>query len=138
MRRANKRRRSARGGMRGLWRDENGASVLEFGLLLPLFVPLIFGIIQFGQLFWTQAAMQHAVAMAARCATINTTTCGTTSQTQTYAATQAYGLTFPTGTFTATSATCGNQVSATFSFPFTVTAWFPTSINLTARSCYPI
>lgn len=123
--------------LRRLWRDERGASALEFGILLPIFVPLILGIMQFGQMFWTQTALQHAVDMAARCATINATTCGTASLTQTYAATQAYGLTFPTGTFVATAAACGNQVTATYTFPFIGTVWFPASIGLSARSCYP-
>src|SRR5215469_15634386 len=99
--------------LRRLRRDERGASALEFALLLPFFVPLVFGIIQFGELFWTQTALQHAVDMAAPCATINATACGTPSATQTYAGTQAYGLTFPTGTFVAKAATCGNQVTAT-------------------------
>ena len=124
--------------LRRLWADRSGASALEFGLLLPVFVPLIFGVIEFGQVFWTQTALQHAVEMAARCATINSTTCGTASLTQTYAATQAYGLTFPAGTFVATTPACGNQVAATYSFPFSVTAWFPASINLSAKSCYPL
>ena len=124
--------------LRRLWTDRSGASALEFGLLLPVFVPVMFGLIQVGQLFWTQTALQHAVEMAARCATINATACSSTSLTQTYATTQAYGLTFPNGTFVATTAACGNQVTATYSFPVTVVAWFASSINLSARSCYPL
>ncbi len=112
--------------------------MLEFGILLPLFLPLLFAVVQIGQLFWTQVALQHAVDMAARCATINATTCGTTSLTQTYAATQAYGLAFPADTFTAAAAACGNQVSASYTFPLIVTAWFPASFKLSARSCYPL
>ena len=123
--------------LRRLWADRSGTSALEFGILLPVFVPLIFGVMEFGQVLWTKTALQHAVDMAARCATINATTCGTTSSTQTYAATQAYGLTFPTGTFVATAAACGNQVTATYDFPFTGTVWFPATISLSARSCYP-
>jgi Flp pilus assembly protein TadG len=120
-----------------LWADRSGASALEFGILLPVFLLLIFAIIQFGQLFWTQTALQHAVDMAARCATINATACGTPTLTKTYAATQAYGLTFPTGTFAAATAACGNQVTATYSFAFVATTWFPAAIDLSARSCYP-
>ena len=124
--------------LRRLWADRSGASALEFGLLLPVFVPIMFGIIQLGQVFWTQTALQHAVEMAARCATINATACSSTGLTQTYATTQAYGLTFPNGTFVATAAACGNQVTATYTFPFMGAAWFAASINLSARSCYPL
>lgn len=122
--------------IRRLWAHRSGATALEFAMLLPVFLPLLFGVVQFGQMFWTQTAMQHAVEMAARCATINATTCGSASATQTYAATQAFGLTLPSGTFTASTAACGNQVAASYAFPF-VTAWFPATINLTAQSCYP-
>ena len=121
-----------------LWSDKRGATALEFAILLPMFMALMFGIIQLGQAFWTQTALQHAVEMAARCATINATTCGSTAATQSYAATQAYGLTFPAGTFTATAAACGNQVSASYNFSAEMAAWFPAAITLTARSCYPI
>lgn len=123
---------------RRLWRERQGASAVEFAVLLPLFVPLIFAVVQVGQLFWTQTALQHAVDIAARCATINTAACGSPSQTQTFAATQAYGLTFPAGTFTASTVACGNQVSAAYTFPLLVTAWFPATVNLSARSCYPL
>jgi len=125
--------------LRRLWRDTRGAAALEFGILLPVFIPLVLGIMQFGQLFWTQTALQHAVDMAARCATVDAATCGSTSSTQTYAATQAYGLTFPNGTFVATAAACGNQVTATYTFPFMGAAWFSAaSVNLSAQSCYPV
>lgn len=123
---------------RSLWRDRSGANALEFAILLPVFLPLMFGIIEFGQMFWTQTALQHAVDMAARCATINSATCGTTSQIGTYAASQAYGLNLPSGTFTASTPSCGNQVSAAYAFTFLATAWFPVTVNLTARSCYPL
>jgi Flp pilus assembly protein TadG len=125
------------GHIRRLWTDEGGGSLAEFAILLPVFLPLLFGTVQLGQLFWTQTALQHAVEMAARCATINATSCGSASTTQTYAATQAYGLTFPTGTFTATSPTCGNQVAASYAFPF-ITGWFPATVTLKAQSCYPL
>lgn len=121
---------------RGLWADRGGAAMVEFAVLLPVFLSLIFGVIQCGEMFWTQTAMQHAVEMAARCATINATTCGSTSETQTYAATQAYGLSLPSGTFTASSAACGNEVVGSYTFPF-VAPWFPATISLTAQSCYP-
>jgi Flp pilus assembly protein TadG len=125
------------GHIRRLWTDEGGGSLAEFAILLPVFLPLLFGTVQLGQLFWTQTALQHAVEMAARCATINASSCSTATATQTYAATQAYGLTFPTGTFTASAPSCGNQVAASYTFPF-ITGWFPATVTLTAQSCYPL
>ena len=54
----------------GRWRDQRGATALEFALLAPVFVLLIFGIIGIGMLFWTQVGLQHGVQMAARCASV--------------------------------------------------------------------
>lgn len=118
--------------------DTRGGALIEFGLLLPLFVLLLVGIMQVGQLMWTQAALQHAVDLAARCASVNTTACATPAQIEAYAVTQAYGLTLPNDTFTASAVACGNQVVADYSFNFE-TALFPSaSISLSARSCYPL
>jgi Flp pilus assembly protein TadG len=117
--------------------DARGAALVEFAALLPVFIALVFGVMQLGQLFWTQSALQHAVEMAARCASINAVTCGTATQIQSYAATQAYGLSLPATTFTATTPACGNQVAASYDFTFPVAALITPAITLTARACYP-
>jgi len=119
-----------------LGRDTGGTSLIEFAVLLPLFVGMVFGMIDLGRLFWIQTAMQHAAEMAARCATINTTTCGTATQIQTYAGTQAYGLTLPSNTFAATTPTCGNQVAGSYTYTF-LTTLHSGSVTLAAKSCYP-
>ncbi len=120
-----------------LARDESGVALIEFSLLLPIFFLLIFGIMEMGQLFWTQTALQHAVEMAARCASVNTTICGTTTQTQSYAATQTYGMSLPTSTFTASAPTCGNLVTASYPFVLQPPIFPVSQINLSAKSCYP-
>jgi Flp pilus assembly protein TadG len=120
-----------------LARSTSGLAAAEFAMLLPVFLGLVLGLIQVGQIFWTQTALQHAVEMAARCASVNTTTCGTAGQIQTYAITQAYGMTLPAATFTASTPACGNQVTASHAVAgLTNLVPLPT-ITLTARSCYP-
>ena len=121
-----------------IWRDERGATALEFAILAPVFFLLIFGIIAFGLLFWTQVGLQHGAEMAARCASINTTLCpnGNPSAIQNYATQQAFGLSLPASTFTPSTQACGNQVSATYTFVF------PDILNLspltlTAQACFP-
>jgi Flp pilus assembly protein TadG len=121
-----------------IWRDERGATALEFAILAPVFFLLIFGIIAFGMLFWTQVGLQHGAEMAARCASINTTLCpnGNPSVITNYAMQQAFGLSLPASTFTHNTRACGNQVSATYTFVF------PGILNLspltlTAQACFP-
>jgi Flp pilus assembly protein TadG len=121
-----------------IWRDRHGATALEFALLAPVFVLLIFGIIALGMLFWTQVGLQHGVQMAARCASVNTVLCPNSDPNAitAYATQQALGLSLPASTFAYSVPACGNQVSASYSFQF------PTILNLnpltlTAQSCFP-
>jgi Flp pilus assembly protein TadG len=123
---------------RGLASDARGATLIEFALLLPLFIALVVGIMQVGHVLWIQTALQHAVEMAARCASVNATSCGTVAQVQAYAATQAYGVILPVDTFTASAAPCGNQVVASYDFAFQMGLFASPSVNLSARSCYPL
>jgi Flp pilus assembly protein TadG len=56
--------------IRKLHRDENGSSLVEFAIALPVLVAFIWGIFQCGLLFQANAGMQHALGEAARMATI--------------------------------------------------------------------
>jgi Flp pilus assembly protein TadG len=43
-----------------------GNSMVEFALVLPLFILLTFGILDFGRLFWTQETLSYALREAGR------------------------------------------------------------------------
>lgn len=47
-------------------RDERGASLVEFALITPVLMALLFGIIQFGVYFWSMQAGADAARQAAR------------------------------------------------------------------------
>ena len=120
-----------------LLRDRRGATAVEFGLTAPVFMALMFGVVEVALAVWTQFGLQYGVEAAARCATVNPSTCGTSSQIASYAATNALGLTVPVSTFTASTPSCGNQVQASYTYTF-LTSYFGTpAVTLTARSCYP-
>jgi len=141
-------------------RDVRGVTAVEFALLLPFFIVLLFGIFQFGTALFIQFALQHAVVSAARCASdfsaanslgANNTPkdCSTSANVQTVATQQAFGLSVGTGTFTAClntasctclgSGSCTGSNCVTASYPFQIgVAFLPmTSVTLTAASCYP-
>lgn len=124
-----------RGG--GFRRDARGATAIEFAIIFPVFLLVIFGFIQCGLVLWTKFALQHATEEAARCATVNGSTCGTTGEVQTYAVTQAYGLKLASSIFAVTTPACGNQVSADYTFPFITTYFGTPSVTLHAVSCFP-
>jgi Flp pilus assembly protein TadG len=136
----------ARRGLASFVRDESGASdAVEFALVGPLLVVFLLGIYEFGQAVWTQGILDFAVEQAARCATVNSTICGTANAIATYAAGLTSPLNLSSGVFTATTPACGNQVTASYVFnfvsigtlPILNAAPFPTSVTLTSSSCFP-
>jgi Flp pilus assembly protein TadG len=120
---------------RGILRDLRGSTGSEFALILAPLVLLLFGILEFGRVLYYQNALHYSVQAAARCASIDTTTCSSTTQTQSYAAgISAAG--FDSSVFTATAPACGNNVAA--SYPMTLLIPFVNvSLTLTANYCYP-
>ena len=116
-------------------RDARGDAAVEFALVSVPLCLFLFGIIATGQAVWLQSALNSSVAGAARCASVNPTLCGTASQIQSYAAAQA-GAGFTTSIFSVTTPACGNLVSATYPFSFTI-PFVALSVNLTAQACYP-
>ena len=115
----------------------DGAAAVETAIVLPAFLLLLFAVVEAGLLFWTQTTLQFAVEAAARCATVNTTVCGSTSAIQSYAAAQAAGMTVSSASFNVSQPSCGNQVSISYTFSFIDTALFPGTITLNAQSCHP-
>jgi Flp pilus assembly protein TadG len=61
-------------------RDERGAALVEFALVLPILVFLLFGIIEFGRLLNTQVMITSAAREGARFATLGSSASAITSQ----------------------------------------------------------
>jgi Flp pilus assembly protein TadG len=134
----------------GVARDRSGVTVVEFAILLPFFLILIFGIIEFAQVVFFQAALQHAVTGAARCAsefpaanalgaTNTPPDCSSPGNIVTVAVQQAYGLNIPASSFTPALNSGGyNCVNALYIFSFNLPLVKAFAIPLTATSCYPV
>ncbi len=126
------------------WRNllrSRGSTAIEYAIILPAVLLFIFGLIDIGRLLWNYSALNRATEAAARCAAINTTTCGTTAQIQSFAASQAWGLDIAASAFTVATVTCGKQVSGAYTFVFVIpgvgTALPLGSVALSAVACYP-
>jgi Flp pilus assembly protein TadG len=129
---------------RRLLRLARGAVAVEFGFVFPALLVFVLGVMECGRMYWTYTTLYRATEAAARCGAVNADLCGTSSQIQSYAATQAYGLTIDSTAFTATTPTCGIQVTATLPFtliiPFISVGVASGSFNiitLSATACYP-
>ena len=54
----------------GLRRDRRGATAAEFALTLPLWIILIFAVLNLGRFYWARAGLQNGLGEAARTATL--------------------------------------------------------------------
>ena len=117
-----------------LARCEDGSTAVEFGLLLPAFASLMVGTLYAGLVVYSATGLHSAVEQAARCYSVNATTCGSSSATVTYAQGQYHGINSPN--FTATTASCGHQVSGTVTVGLN-DMFANLSIPLTATACFP-
>lgn len=119
-----------------LCRDQRGATAVELAFVLPPLLLFLLGSMEFGRAMWIENALNYSVEEAARCASNNTTTCGSASAITSFAASRS-GATFAASAFTATSPSCGNMVSA--SYPMSLNIPFGNyAITLTAQACFPV
>jgi Flp pilus assembly protein TadG len=131
--------------------DISGAAAIEAAIILPVYILSIFGVIEFGHMYWTANSMQYAADEAARCNAISSTCDASTT-----AISRATGIGLTSGEIAiASSAVCGNftgtQVTITHAvsplskavIPDIIAAFFssggsPTmSFTLVAQSCFP-
>jgi Flp pilus assembly protein TadG len=122
--------------VRAFLTNRGGGTAIEFALTAPVFFLLVIGAIQVGLLCWAQLALQQGSEAAARCASVNKTLCGTTTQIQRYASAQSVGLAPAASTFTVSTQACGNMVQASYVPPFLIGIVIP-SVTLTASACFP-
>lgn len=57
-------------------RDDRGAAAVEFALVVPLLLLLVFGIISFGLYFASALALSNSARQGARSAVVQNATCG--------------------------------------------------------------
>ena len=115
---------------------QGGNVLVEFALIAPVLLLLLFGTIEAGRALWLQNALHYAVQAAARCASINTATCSSLGTIQSYAASVS-GAQFDASVFSwSGTASCGNQVSASYPMSLYI-PYVGASLTLTAQACFP-
>src|SRR5579872_3986525 len=133
--------------LRRLWRAADGVETIEFALsAIPLLMFLL-GVVEFARLYWVQSELQYAAEAAARCVTTNCCAAGPSScgggtgntGVQSFTANQVFGMTVQSSdlqSFTVGTASCGNQVSFSYTFHFLVGDLIPNSnISLSTSAC---
>jgi Flp pilus assembly protein TadG len=123
---------------------ESGSTAVEAAFVLPPFLMLILGILSACVVIFAASSLHYAVEGAARCYSVNSVPCsaGTSTQCCTNGTTQSYaqslylGPSSPAPTFSASTPSCGHQVSATLNYVLSVGVahW---TIPFSATACYP-
>ena len=114
-------------------RDCAGSAAVEFAMLIPLFLLLIFGVYEFGRIYWVQNTLQYAAEQTARCIIANPTVTSVASGTCALSNNTA-GLTVSSSS--AVSGNCSGALGTLSPIPqcMTVTATYslPSSDPLTS------
>jgi len=119
------------------YEDDRGTSAIEFAVTAPAFFAILFAVIEGALMLWTQLGLQHGVERAARCASVNSNLCGSSTAVQNYAAQQSFTLNPPPSIFTFSVESCGNRVSADYPYTFLTTFITLPSLAIRAQSCFP-
>ncbi len=72
--------------------NRRGTTALEYGMLAPVLMLFILGIMDAGRLMWEYNSLLHGAAAAARCGAVDQNNCMTGAQIKAYAATTNMGL----------------------------------------------
>jgi Flp pilus assembly protein TadG len=118
-----------------LGRDERGATAVEYGFVLPVFILMILGGIWASLLTFSVSSLDLAVQSAARCMSVDANTCGTPTATTAYAQSRYAGPAI-SPVFQATTAGCGHTVTAQATYDLNLLPGLP-SVPLSVSACYP-
>ena len=121
--------------VRALAKSRSGSTAIQLAFIAPAMLMFILGIMEVGRVMWLQNALNYSVVEAARCISNSPSTCGSASQTQSFAASQS-GAGFASSVFTVTTAACGNKVTATYPVTLDI-PYVNLSTTLTSQACYP-
>jgi hypothetical protein len=131
---------------RSLRADEGGSIAVEFALVLPALLLLVFGVIEFGRLLWVDNTLRHAVQEGARCAAMNCCeSSGACSSPQGLAAQRATGLGLTAADFVLETQDCGKRLVAGatgdgVSYEFMLgdlIGFLGVDLTLRAQACFP-
>lgn len=133
-----------------LLRERRGATAVEFAFVAPVFLMMLFLLLDGGRMMFAKQSLNELAAAAARCAALKPTGCATASAVQSWAVSR--GLARSNLSIVAsdvailTSTTCNGQASmaqATIAMTYRKGAMtlLPQSVvpaTLTSVSCFPV
>jgi Flp pilus assembly protein TadG len=122
--------------LRSIYRNQEGTTAVEFAIVAPVFILLVFGIIGVCFALFLVGSLHFAVEDGARCASVKTTLCQDSATTIAYTQTRYLGPNV-SPTFSATTAACGNTVTGTVNYTMDI-GFRRFVIPVSATACFPI
>ena len=119
-----------------LLRDRDGAALVEFAIVFPVFLLAVVGGLYVAMMGFSVANLQNAVRAAARCASVGLAACSDNTKTAAYAKARFVSVTADVPTFTASTASCGRKVDGTLNFTFNA-GLFRMNVPLRSTACFP-
>lgn len=128
-----------------LARCRRGVTAVEFALVAPVFMMLLFGLIEGGRMLWLKQTLNEVAFSTARCMSVGTD-CPTLAQQRAYAVTRAagYGVTIAAADITITANTScdgnanANRIAITERFNSPVLGLLPMlPSTVAAHACFP-
>jgi Flp pilus assembly protein TadG len=115
-----------KGGL-NLRNKRKGAAAVEFALVAPVFVLLVFGMIEYGRMVMVQQVITNASREGARQAVLDgTSAANVTTTVNTYLTNGAVsGATVTMNPTNPATAVSGTPVTVTVSVPYTAVSWLP-------------
>jgi hypothetical protein len=113
-------------------RNRQGAAVVEFALVAPIFFLLVFGMIEYGRMVMVQQILTNASREGARRAVLDgATTSGVTSAVQSYLqGSSISGATVSVSTNPPIAPDYANSMTVTVGIPFSQVSWLPSPMFL--------
>jgi Flp pilus assembly protein TadG len=116
----------------GILSDRSGALILETAIVLPVFLLIVLGTVEWARFLWTRQAITHVADLTGRCYALNSSLCTGTNSPASFAVALAAkdGIQLTTDMVTA-----GSQPSCTSSSGGSI-AYYTVSISYTFQSAF--
>jgi Flp pilus assembly protein TadG len=122
--------------MKQIWRCNDGATAVEFALLVVPVLTFIFGIMQIAYIVWVDNVLQMAVNTAARCGAVNSMTAPCAGSSEASMAAAANAVASPLDASYSTNASCPAGTIGLVG-TYTISIVFVVNVTVTTTSCYP-
>ena len=123
-----------------------GNTTVEFALVAPAFLSMLFLAMEGGRMVWTNQALKDVAFATARCMAVDETNCNTDAKRKTFAVSRALLSRIVLATTDVTiepNVTCNsnagqNKVTVSKAFNSPVTGFFPAmGSTITTHACFP-